>query len=145
MKFPRPAGGVSEDSLRQTAADQQKQRAEPKQALDPKRLRVLSPPRFAADDSERWLAYLDKNGYVVISSVCDESQIKDARSLMWDFLESVPGTEVNRDDIKSWGGKGDWMPSTMNGIVHGFGFGQSAFAWYLRELPAVKEVFAASE
>ena len=35
------------------------------------------------------------------------------------------------------------LPSHSNGILHGFGFGQSDFQWKLRLLPAVKEAFAA--
>jgi ectoine hydroxylase-related dioxygenase (phytanoyl-CoA dioxygenase family) len=139
--FPRPAPGITEHQLKETAADKKKQMEAPQHALDPKMLRVLSPPRFAVDD-EQWPSYLEANGYVVISSVCDGAQVKQARGLMWDFLESIPGTEVSRSDINTWGLNGDWLPSQMNGIVHGFGFGQSTFAWYLRELPAVQKVFS---
>ena len=32
----------------------------------------------------------------------------------------------------------DWIPNPANGIVHGFGFGQSDFMWHLRLLPRVK-------
>lgn len=32
----------------------------------------------------------------------------------------------------------DWLPNPGNGIVHGWGFGQSDFMWHLRQLPRVK-------
>ena len=83
--------------------------------------------------------------------------------------QALPDTQVKRDDVRTWGcpklGCGqqvnemphaykmvvfckhnetaaprkDWLPSPSNGILHGFGFGQSDFMWHLRMLPGVKD------
>lgn len=104
----------------------------------------LAPPRFnIATQRNEFLSYLHEHGYAVVADVADTTAITSAKSLMWDFLESVPNTQVRRDDVNTWGIQGDWLPSETNGILHGFGFGQSRFMWRLRLLPQVKAAFAA--
>jgi len=107
-------------------------------------VREQHPPRFDLDtDRSEFLAYLEEHGYAVVAGAADVRQIDAAKSLMWDYLEGIPNTQVSRDDVRSWGLKGDWMPSETNGILHGFGFGQSDFMWHLRLLPRVKAAFSA--
>ena len=81
--------------------------------------------------------------------------------------QALPGTKVRRTDVTTWGNKLlgwilagkyfvlvgrvqqfhhvavqlriDWLPNPSNGIIHGFGFGQSDFMWHLRQLPKVKD------
>jgi len=107
-------------------------------------VREFTPPRFCMEaDREAMLEYLDANGYAVVASVAQRADIESAQALFWDFLEALPQTRVQRDDVQSWGDRRDWLPDPSNGIVSGFGFGQSDFMWYLRMLPKVKEAFAA--
>lgn len=102
------------------------------------------PPRFDIQlQRADMLTYLDKHGYAVVAGVADDEGITCVKSLMWDFLESVPNTRVSRNDVATWDIPGDWMPSETNGIIHGFGWGQSACMWKLRLLPRVKATFAA--
>jgi len=99
-------------------------------------------PRFnLPQDKDAFLRYLDEQGYAVVAEVADVTQVAAAKMLLWDFLEALPNTKVRRDDVSSWGRRGDWLPSETNGILHGFGFGQCDFMWYLRLLPRVKEAF----
>lgn len=105
---------------------------------------AVHPPRYdITTHKQDFLAYLNKHGYAVVSGVARPEQIEHCKSLMWDYLESIPNTQVKRDDIKTWGIPGDWLPSETNGILHGFGFGQCDFMWYLRLLPEVRSVFSA--
>merc|ERR1712137_784507 len=99
--------------------------------------------RFDITATEQWLAYLEEHGYCVLANVADAQAIEQAKSLVWDFLESVPETQVKRNNLSTWGIEGDWLPSPSNGILGGFGFGQSAFCWHARLLPGVKQAFAA--
>jgi len=102
------------------------------------------PPRFEIELQQAdMLTYLDKHGYAVVAGVADDEAVTCVKSLMWDFLESVPNTHVRRNDVATWDIPGDWMPSETNGIIHGFGWGQSACMWKLRLLPRVKATFAA--
>lgn len=102
------------------------------------------PPRFDVETEKHLLSdYLEEHGYAVVASVADDAELATARSLMWDFLEALPRTRVRRDDVRTWNDKYDWIPNPANGIVHGFGFGQSDFMWHLRLLPRVKAAFAA--
>lgn len=102
------------------------------------------PPRFdIANHKQEFLSYLQEHGYAVASNVVRADQLDHCKSLMWDYLESIPNTAVRRDDVKTWGIQGDWLPSETNGILHGFGFGQSDFMWCLRLLPDVRSVFSA--
>ena len=95
---------------------------------------------FDLEDREGWLQYLDVNGYCVIRDVADAEAILRAKSLLWDFLESVPDTEVTRGDPASW--SRGWLPSAGNGLMGGYGIGQSDFCWHARQIPGVKQAFA---
>lgn len=105
---------------------------------------AVHPPRFNLEtERDDFLKYLDEHGYAVVARVADDQAVQTAKSLMWDYLESIPNTNVKRNDVTSWGLKGDWLPSETNGILHGFGIGQSDFMWHLRLLPPVKAAFSA--
>jgi hypothetical protein len=114
---------------------------------------VEPPPRFSVDQKGQWLAHLKEHGYCVLADVADTQAIEKAMSLLWDFLEDIPQTEVKRDDASTWetsltspGGDiillRNWIPSQANGIIGSHGFGQSAFSWHTRQLPKVKDAFA---
>mmetsp|Transcript_104640 Transcript_104640/g.207819 ORF Transcript_104640/g.207819 Transcript_104640/m.207819 type:complete len:419 (+) Transcript_104640:41-1297(+) len=99
--------------------------------------------RFDVTDADRWLGHLDEHGYCVIAGVADAAAVARAKTLIWDFLESVPGTQVRRDRLETWGLDGQWLPSGRNGIVGTLGFGQSDFCWHVRLLPGVARAFSA--
>ena len=105
---------------------------------------ALRPPHFDIDTQrDEFTAYLEEHGYAVIKSAADPKECTEIKGKMWDFLESIPGTAVRRDNVETWGLKGDWLPSRTNGIIHGFGFGQCAAMWQMRLLPRVKSAFEA--
>jgi ectoine hydroxylase-related dioxygenase (phytanoyl-CoA dioxygenase family) len=96
-------------------------------------------PRFNADSSTEWLAYLKEHGYCVLAGVSDEQSVQKAKQLLWDFLESVPGSSTRRHDPSTW--DKDWLPNSGNGLLGIHGFGQSAFCWQARLLPKVRQAF----
>lgn len=98
--------------------------------------------RFAIADVEQWLSYLDEHGYCVIAEAADAGAVAEAKSLLWDFLESIPESTVRGTDFSTWGNS-DWLPSSRNGVIGSHGIGQSAFCWHARMLPAVKQAFSA--
>jgi len=87
-------------------------------------------------------AYLAENGYAVVKQVASPSEVEKSKELMWEYLESFPGMEVDRKDPATWNNN-NWLPSSTNGILHGFGFGQSKFMWSLRMLPKIKTAYSA--
>lgn len=100
--------------------------------------------RFSIDaERQELLRHLEEEGYAVVAEVADAEAVGRAKSLMWDFLEALPNTGVRRGDVRTWGNPADWIPSPTNGIINGFGFGQSDFMWFLRLLPRVKAAFEA--
>lgn len=103
----------------------------------------MRPPRFDPEtEASEMVNYLDEYGYVVIRRVANPKQVEDGISYLWDFLESVPSTRVRRNDITTWGQPDDWLSDPGNGIINGFGFGQSKFVWHNRLLPRVKLAFS---
>jgi len=104
--------------------------------------KVNNAARFdITSDKERTeaLQYMEENGYVIFKQVASEDELKQARNLMWEFFEGL-NRGVKRDDVKTW----NKLPAyPTNGIVAGFGVGQSAFVWYVRTLPKVKACFSA--
>lgn len=96
-------------------------------------------PRFDVDSPEEWLAYLRENGYCVLAGVADTEAVARAKSLLWDFLESIPGSQATRADSETWGS--GWIPNPVNGIIGVHGFGQSEFCWHARSLPKARQAF----
>jgi len=111
--------------------------------LEMKPIDTEASPRFSVDATDQWLAHLDEHGYCVLADVAEFDAVMQAKSLMWDYLEGVPNTQVRRNDVSTWGVKGDWLPSVGNGIVGCPSFAHSAFCWHTRLLPLVQKAFAA--
>jgi len=106
----------------------------------PVHVQAIRPPRFEPTDPQL-SSFLEEHGFVVVASVASSSSIEHSKDLFWRFLCSVPNTTLRRDDPSTWVGT-NWLPSELNGIISGFGFGQSDFMWHLRLLPRVKTSFA---
>jgi hypothetical protein len=108
-------------------------------------MRSIKPRRFDPILEEEGLRkYLDEYGFAVVASVIENRErIRIHSGLFWDFLEAIPGTTVRRGEPGSWTNRKDWLPSPGNGIISGFGFGQSEFLWSLRTLPRVRRAFEA--
>lgn len=101
--------------------------------------------RFELADVGNWTQHLEEYGYVIIKSIALKEDCDHAKSLFWDFVESVPGrpTQIaRRNDIATWS-NGNWIPDTRTGIINGYGFGQSNFCWHTRLLPEVEAAFKA--
>ena len=59
----------------------------------------------------------------------------------WTILEYITHGKEDLQDFCTFAlpqFRRDWLPNPTNGIINGFGFGQSDFMWYLRLLPRVK-------
>lgn len=90
-----------------------------------------APYRFKEFNKEA-KQYLDKNGFVAIANVLNNSEICNAKSLLWDFIEK--STVVERDNIKTLD-DGYWVQlcgDTSSGLITDLGMGQSEFQWYIR-------------
>mmetsp|Transcript_20556 Transcript_20556/g.43742 ORF Transcript_20556/g.43742 Transcript_20556/m.43742 type:complete len:964 (-) Transcript_20556:34-2925(-) len=103
--------------------------------------------RFQVLDCEAWKKHLCDFGFAVIANVAEKEQVEDAYDLLWQFLERSDGNgKVKRSDPKSWKHDGvdgwGWPADETNGIIQRRGVGQCEALWYLRSLPAVKQVFA---
>ena len=97
-------------------------------------------PRFETADLEG-VSYLDEHGYVVIANALTGEQTTTALGLMWDYLEGLE-TGIDRNNRDTWGND-RWPTAVHGGILPGHGIGHSAVQWYIRDIPAVKEAFAA--
>lgn len=95
--------------------------------------------RFDITDHDAWKRYLDANGYVVVSSVLSTEQVNTCFGYIWNFLENL-GTGIKRDDTSTWDNNG-WPYKFNSGIISHYGIGQSDISWYVRLIPAVRQVF----
>ena len=100
----------------------------------------------AVADKEVWLNELEENGFTVVSAVASEEDVKEARKLMWDWLEGLE-TGIIRDNSSTWTNDAwpDWPcrpwlkkygSCKRNGAVH------QGPTWFLRGLPSLKKVFS---
>ncbi|CAF1270903.1 unnamed protein product [Rotaria sp. Silwood1] len=86
------------------------------------------------------LAYLNENGYVVISDVLNREEIDDNKNLLWKFLEDASNGQIRRGQPETW--SNPWLNSCVYGVINGRGIGQSDFLWNIRSNRQVKKVYA---
>mmetsp|Transcript_41574 Transcript_41574/g.115672 ORF Transcript_41574/g.115672 Transcript_41574/m.115672 type:complete len:408 (-) Transcript_41574:149-1372(-) len=97
-------------------------------------------PRFAVDDREKWMEFLDREGFVVIADVAGPRDLERAEELLWKFLEDK--TPWRRSSPDTWTDRGfQDIGCVHRGLLNGGGMGQSAFLWHLRTLPRVRMAF----
>lgn len=94
-------------------------------------------PKFESSDP-KLSEYFDKHGYVVIKNAASPEEVQKGINLFWDLVE-VQQPLIKRNDPATWE---SWVASTGNGIMAGYGIGQSEFLWHARQLPKVKEAFS---
>ena len=97
-------------------------------------------PRFKSGDPEG-VNYLEEHGYVVIANALTAEQSTEALNLLWDYLEGLD-TGIDRNSRDTWDND-RWPTAVHGGILPGHGIGHSAAQWYIRDIPAVKDAFAA--
>ncbi|CAF0728142.1 unnamed protein product [Adineta steineri] len=99
--------------------------------------------RFSCQDPQTLadgLRHLQQHGYTVISDVLDESEVNIAKNLIWQHLEGLKSPyKIKRGQIQTWN---QWPGRHEAGIVEDFGSGNSQAQWFVRSVPAVKDVFA---
>ncbi|CAF3572970.1 unnamed protein product [Adineta steineri] len=99
--------------------------------------------RFSCQDPQTLadgLRHLEQHGYTVISDVLDESEVNIAKNLIWQHLEGLKSPyKIKRGQIQTWN---QWPGRHEAGIVEDFGSGNSQAQWFVRSVPAVKDVFA---
>jgi hypothetical protein len=54
------------------------------------------------DTLNEGLAYLNENGYVVISDVINHDEIDENKKLLWKFLEDASHGQIQRDQPETW-------------------------------------------
>jgi ectoine hydroxylase-related dioxygenase (phytanoyl-CoA dioxygenase family) len=92
-------------------------------------------PRF--DVGEEAISFLKREGYVVIKSVLNASEVLRARTLLWQYLEGIKGAGISRDEPSTWiRGK-----PNQYGIFWQHGVGHSQLAWFVRTRPRLFEAF----
>ncbi len=114
---------------------------------DEKKLAVtytdLTPPRFSLDDPKArvdMLAYLDVNGFAVISNAVPEASLDHLIALFWDYVESVTQGRCHRERPETWSDM-YWPTPSSSGIFRLDGVGQSSFMWALRVLPRIRQFY----
>ncbi len=99
--------------------------------------------RFSCHDPQTLadgLRHLEQHGYTVISDVLDENEIDTAKNLIWQHLEGLKSPyKIKRGQIHTWN---QWPGRHEAGIVEDFGSGNSQAQWFIRSIPAIKDVFA---
>jgi hypothetical protein len=62
-------------------------------------------PRFSVTNEDTLndgIAYLNENGYVVISDIMNQDEINGNKELLWKFLEKVSNNTIQRGDPETW-------------------------------------------
>ena len=93
------------------------------------------------DKTNSWLPKLDTEGYVVIPDILSEDEVEHARSLTWDWLESL-GSGISRSDPDTWQDE-NWPGDLKSGIMTTCGATQQAAAWFVRGHCRVQQAFSA--
>jgi hypothetical protein len=97
-------------------------------------------PNFELEDSAAWLQHLHVHGVVRIRSVLNAEEVRTAKSLFWDWLESLGGG-AKRDDSATW--TDDNFPGLLEkGFFCTRGGGQSSAAWAIRSNRRVHQAFS---
>ena len=99
--------------------------------------------RFSCRETETLAAglrHLEDHGYTIISDVLDQEEITTAKNLIWQHLEGLkPPYKIKRGQIHTWN---QWPGRHEAGIIEDFGVGNSQAQWFIRSIPAIKDVFA---
>ncbi|CAF1672173.1 unnamed protein product [Didymodactylos carnosus] len=64
-----------------------------------------SSPRFSVNSTtaiQEGLKYFNENGYAVFSDVLSDDEIKTNKNLLWEFLEQLPNSHIDRDKPETW-------------------------------------------
>ena len=66
---------------------------------------TTSTPRFSVtndDTLKDGIAYLNENGYAVISDIMNQDEINVNKDLLWKYLENVSNNTIQRNDPETW-------------------------------------------
>lgn len=97
-------------------------------------------PDFALEDGAAWLDHLQSTGVVRIRGVLDPTEVSDAKTLFWDWMEGLGGG-ARRDDPATW--SDDNFPGLLDkGFFCTRGGGHSSAAWAVRSNRRVHRAFA---
>lgn len=99
--------------------------------------------RFHAT-KETAMDVLAEHGVAIIPSVLNQEECWTMLTKMWEFFEEITvdaPTPVRRGDESTWNTLLDYMPAHSMLFQH-WGVGHADFAWWLRQHPAVVEVFS---
>merc|ERR1712096_171019 len=79
------------------------------------------------------------NGAVVLKGLLPPEDVQKARSLYWDWLESL-GSGLDRKDPSTWTNR-NW-PGSALGFTTTHGGGHTDASWFIRAHPRVNQAFA---
>jgi hypothetical protein len=94
--------------------------------------------RHEFEDKEKWMAYLEEHGVVVLKNVLSSEEVTTAKDLYWQWAEGL-GNGLKRDDQTTW--DQERWPGHITGITSSNGLAHSESAWFVRTRPKVKESF----
>ena len=60
-------------------------------------MKTLEYKSVSLEDEETWKSELEREGFTVIRAVAGEEEVDKARSLVWEWLESL-GTGIKREE-----------------------------------------------
>ena len=74
----------------------------------------------------RFSMMIENLRYVVIKDVLNNKEVRDAKTLLWDWLENLDHG-IKQRDPSSWN---SWPGWKNIGLIPSEGIGQSDFVWY---------------
>lgn len=122
--------------------------AEPQPAVPPapaprligRKRPTLTPPVFAANDRDTWMAFYQREGFAVIGGVLTDAERLQGVEHFWsDWATVSPG--FLRDQPNTWVSRNAPM-LFAKGIVKMYALAHGSFMWFVRLLPAIKAIFA---
>jgi len=99
----------------------------------------LDMPFFTLEDGEAWTEHLHDHGVVVLKGLIPKDDVEKAKSLYWDWLESL-GSGIQRENPKTWISK-NWPGVPGLGFTTTDGGGHTEASWFLRAHSRVRMAF----
>lgn len=96
---------------------------------------------FDLSEKKEIKAFLNENGWVVVSDIASNKESSDIIDLQWKFIEGL-GTGIDPSNPRTWYEPYRWPTNLSSGQVLAPGVGHCEAVWKARQIPKVKELFA---
>lgn len=84
--------------------------------------------------------HLAKWGYVIITGILKDEEVKNCHNLFWDHIEATY-PNITRYDSDSWYNSAPWPGSYASGVMSRRFIGHSDLQWYIRSNENVRKAF----